>query len=728
MNSTGLLSLLVSIAMLFSGCYSTDQPEALSARTMTISNVSVAYNDTAVTLNPSASIGVMTQNNAAILDFSMACGDETLFPMQLEMREDGLKLLFTESGKAYTIDSDALEEMIELMGNQLTATFTAEITPPTVPDINVGADENALEPSVDEPSEVPNAPLPDETEDVPAEESVLPHASGAAPMANFSRPNMNAYTVDFSLPNVSGNAPAEESASPDETEDGPAGSADTEALDPFSASILPPNQGFQNFMMERYIPAYLNLLKAIQHPDFDARVLAANEEFDAKIDRGEGVPGKAEHNGVEYDVSTYAYTLDSSQMCALVDETYNSINEEVSDFYAMFFEYVSLISDANVHSFKDLMTLTHMDMHADVQENISQDGEYRDLDMVMTFSMPNMDPFVFNYEGWQLGSESEVTMTCDYAYEGMGMEIDAQADYDGSSATTSMSMDLFEEDVKIGSFNIEEIIETDPETGEKHYRMGVNAGDDDIAFDCSLEGTVQASGDSENTFELSVAAYGDTISFAFDADISTEPFENQVTGADSTEITYEMLTSEDSEAMSALSGDILEIAGSFVNDVQVLVEDESINELINVFSNNALLNTDEDTSYDSDYDYSDYDDGELPFDEPEFTYLPEGYQIVQTDIDTLYDSVSVIITDASEENSIDAYFTCNYMEGNAETYAVNADGEMTAFEDRLITIEQDGDDYYYVDLNDGNVSVSLVIFADDIDLETIGKIVAGLKF
>ena len=727
MNSMGLLSLLVSIAMLFSGCYSTDQPEALSARTMTISNVSVAYNDTAVMLNPSASIGVMTQNNAAVLDFSMTCGDETLFPMQLEMRENGLKLLFTESGKAYTIDGGDLGDMIELIGSQI-ALSTIDVTQVNTSDAVIDADGNDNDPLVDEPSEIPSAPAPDakalkkmplpsyeaeeaseeeptlldETEEVPAEESDLPHETEEIP--------------------------AEEPALSNETEDDATGILDTEtSFTSYSESLLT-IQKLQSFMIERYIPVYLNLIKSIQHPDFDARVLAANEEIDAKIERGEGVPGKAEHNGVEYDVSTYAYTLDNNQMCTLVEDVYNGINEETADFYAMFLEYMSLISGANLHSFKDLVTLAHMDMHADVQENISQDGEYRDLDMVMTFSMPNMDPLVLNYEGWQLGNDGETTLTCEYVYEGMGIEIESQYTCAANLETGSTSMAMFINDMNLVSYDMAESVETDPVTGEKRYSLDFTCGDDDNAFGGSLEGTKQASGDSENTLEVSITSYGDIISISFDADIRTEPFENQVAGADSTEITYDMLTGEDSEVMTGITGDILTITSNFLNDVQVLVEDESIKELINVYSNNALLNTDEDSTYDSELDYSDYDDGVLPFDEPEFTYLPEGYQIVQTDIDTLYDSVSVIITDASEENSIDAYFTCNYMEGNADTYAVNADGELTAFEDRLITIEQDGEDYYYVDLNDGNVSVSLIIFADDIDLETIGKIVAGLKF
>lgn len=106
-----LLAILLSIAMMFSGAagLETDGPMATS---LTISDVYLEYNDNRFELEPSLSAGVMTENGTAVFDFSMQCGEDSLFPMQLVVTEDAATLVAEKNGKAFTIDAETLNALV----------------------------------------------------------------------------------------------------------------------------------------------------------------------------------------------------------------------------------------------------------------------------------------------------------------------------------------------------------------------------------------------------------------------------------------------------------------------------------------------------------------------------------------------------------------------------------------------------------------------------------------
>lgn len=106
MNS--ILSLLVCLAMLLSGASVSETPEALSSRTLTISDVAITLGGEEYRLDPTLSIGVQTENNAALLDFSVGCGEDALFPIQAKIDETGATLLVDDASTAYTFTPEAL--------------------------------------------------------------------------------------------------------------------------------------------------------------------------------------------------------------------------------------------------------------------------------------------------------------------------------------------------------------------------------------------------------------------------------------------------------------------------------------------------------------------------------------------------------------------------------------------------------------------------------------------
>jgi len=109
---SSFISIFVVIAMLFSGAYYTDDPAAQSSMVTTIDNIVLTIDDQMIELNPSLVFGSSTENGAALLDFSMPCGDNTLFPVQAKLDDAGISVILGDSNTAYTFSNDMLAEMV----------------------------------------------------------------------------------------------------------------------------------------------------------------------------------------------------------------------------------------------------------------------------------------------------------------------------------------------------------------------------------------------------------------------------------------------------------------------------------------------------------------------------------------------------------------------------------------------------------------------------------------
>ena len=120
------------------------------------------------------------------------------------------------------------------------------------------------------------------------------------------------------------------------------------------------------------------------------------------------------------------------------------------------------------------------------------------------------------------------------------------------------------------------------------------------------------------------------------------------------------------------------------------------------------------------------DDGVLAFQTPEFTWLPEGWNVVETNVDTAYDWVDISIMDDDYENTLYAMFYAD--SENAEHYAVAADGTIAPVEDRDITVSQPGAGSWNISMASDGVYAGMYIDSQTLDLETLGKIIAGITF
>lgn len=114
MNMTSILSILVTLAMLFSGGIYSEDPNVQSSMITTISDAVVTLNGTEYPLTPSLVFGATTENGAALLDFHMPYGDETLFPVQAKIDDSGISLMLGSSSTAYTFTADLISEALQL--------------------------------------------------------------------------------------------------------------------------------------------------------------------------------------------------------------------------------------------------------------------------------------------------------------------------------------------------------------------------------------------------------------------------------------------------------------------------------------------------------------------------------------------------------------------------------------------------------------------------------------
>ena len=128
--SMNLIAMLLSLAMMLTGAGGAVQTEALpateTARTLTLSNVSVTWNGEPLQLAPQAHIGVSTDGKKAVYDFGIDLEGKTLLPVQLVADEQGLTALSGNSGVAVNITAEALAGLAEQLEAQVNASLAAQ--------------------------------------------------------------------------------------------------------------------------------------------------------------------------------------------------------------------------------------------------------------------------------------------------------------------------------------------------------------------------------------------------------------------------------------------------------------------------------------------------------------------------------------------------------------------------------------------------------------------------
>lgn len=665
--TVNLLAVLLSLAMMLTGAGADGQP-AEASRTLVLHNVSVSHNVDAVELAPELRLGVCTDGEKAVYDFRVALDGETLLPMQLGVDESGVTALAVKSGAAVNVTAGALEAAMAQLSGML---------------------EGAV---------------------------------------------------------------------------GEAGGENAELM---------------QFLSQEFIPAYVELLKAAGDEGFREEMKALSEGlYEEMIDRGEGAPVTEMIEGEEYALTEYAYTIDNDQMIDIAEAVYAG-SETLNNYYEALFKLYAMLPEESglngVASFRDLFERTGMRMSLDVVEKLSDDGTVHLSDVQMTLDMSGMaaamqqlpapegetapevvelPPMVIDIHSAEIDGFSDATMTYTYEVEGNAVDMSMHITEREGGVDLEMTMVLSEQGEEIGSMSGILSCAGDLETGGS-YNMscGLVAGDRaQVNFGAS--GSSAGDGTCVNSVSIDVAAQGETYALSFDLDVVPDAIEDLANGHEAALVIGDL----SEEGLNALTGDerlsaiAMQAVGSLSLDAQKLMNDESVQQLVTLVGGlmageeEPATEPDEDGDYefmidgvddgngaefdygDGDYGYEEVeDDGELGFEVPEFTWLPEGWSVLETNQDTAYDWADVTVGDGTGNNQINAVFFAEN-EDDVARYVVSSDGSVASLEGIVIDVGDFGEGSLSITLHEADLYSNLIYTSDSVDMETVGRIVAGLKF
>lgn len=652
--SMNLIAILVSLAMMLTGAGVDGQP-AEAAKTLTIHDISVTYNDETVDLDPALCLSAATDGEKAVFDLGVLLDGDTLFPVQLGADESGVTALFKGSDVAAKISADALNGLSEQM-------------------------DDLMQTAQSQMAEGENAELMD-------------------------------------------------------------------------------------YMMNEYLPAYTGLLEALQDREYLAQMQEkANEAALSVIDRGEGTPVTETYDGQEYALTEYHYTVEADQMAELVDAIYGC-DEKLTAYYdAMFKMYAMMPEESGLNgitSFRDMFEKLNLSMSMELTERVSDDGEVdisegvlvidmngmmqamveaqteADADETASSDVPVLPPMEINIAGAKIGEHQEATVSCAYEVEDVSMDINVEASAEGEDeAHMVMNLSLAQDGDDIGDMFMALDAVTDEATGDEDYSVtfGFSAEDNDMTF--SASGTHKADGECEHTFACDVNAEGNHFALSFCADVTNGAASDEANGHEAA-VTIDDLSSE---ALNALGEDqaaqaaLMQVVGSMSADSQKLMANESVQKLTALFMgvtdqpdiDDGGDGMESEEEYDYEYEEPE-DDGELGYNVPEFTWLPDGWELKDTEVNTQYDWVSINAGTEDYNSSMYATFYKDYDE-NTVNYVVGGDGEIEAVDGREITVSDFGDGSMSITIHEENLYGNLMFIGEDIDLDTVGQIVAGIQF
>ena len=658
-----IIAILISFAMMLTGVGGEGQP-AEASRMLQIHNVSVTYNDETVTLDPALWLAAYSNGEKAVFDLGVQADGDTLFPVQLGVDESGITTLFKTSDVAVKVTANALDGLNEQLNGMM-------------------------------------------------EEAQNQMAEGE------------------------------------------------------NAELI-------NYMMNEYIPAYTGLLEAVQDPEYMQQLQAkANEVALSILDRGEGTPVTETYDGQDYALTEYHYTVESDKMAQLIDAIYAS-DEKLAAYYDAMFKMYGMMPEESglngIASFGDMFEKMNINMTMDITEKVSDDGEVDFTEATLTLDMnemmkamtaaqdgadetassevPELPPMEVQIAGYKVGENQDATAAFNYEIEGTGMEMNMVASGKGTDEThMQMNMTIRQDGAEVGSVYMIVDAAKDEATGDENCNANFGFFADDSSADFSVDSACKDSGESTSTFACEVNADGNRFGLSFIADVVNGSLSDEANGHEAA-VTLDDLSEE---ALSGLGEDqamqaaLMQVVGSMSADSQKLMANESVQKLVALFgamSNSGTAEPEpidggevEDYADDSfegeemdDYEYQEpVDDGELGYDVPEFTWLPEGWSLQSTEQDTQYDYVSMSFGTDDYSQSFYATFFKNE-DSTSINYVVGANGDIEAVDGREITVTDFGEGSVSVSLHEDNLDGNLNFFGEGIDVETIGKIVAGIQY
>ena len=706
--SLNLIAILVSLAMMLTGAGGEGQP-AEATRNLVLSNVSMTYNGRSLQLGPQARVGVSTDGQKALYDFALELEGQKLFPMQLSAGEAGITARDLNGGAAVTVTAEALAELARQMEDQVNASLTAPdgdatqlmqfLTEEYLP-AYMAMLQTAMDEEMTREMQAAGEAIFDEMVD-----------RGTGTPANIEVDGEPYDVISYSY------------------------SLDTAQMAQLADAVytsIPVLNDYYNAMFRLYgmMPEESGL-RGID--SFTAMFEKLGMQMRMDIEEQRSFDGAV-------DVMDCVMTMDLNAMMSAQGAVVEPAPTDAPA--APEAEEAEQAEAAEAEA-----APTDVPLLPEVGEGGDEAAE-----------VPAVEPFVMNIHTVTMGEyrESEASCTFD-AGENQTCDFNMVVTCAGDAREFEGTMTLNEDGQKQTGGRVSGFIPRDEEGGA-NYSLNVRAIQKD-AFDYSagFYGTCTADGLAANTASFEVVTPDDSFSLSFDLMVTDDAIEDVTSGGE-VDCVIDDLSEEGIQALGqnpAMIGATMKLLGSLSQDVAKLTEDPGVNTLLSVIGGEGLpISVDgldeEDAGYsfdfqaepegDADYTYVidgdddaylDFggedveDDGVLAFAVPRLTWLPEGWTVATTQTDTAYDWVEMSITDA---NGAECAYAIFFLDTEAESanYIIGADGKVA--EGRMINVADYGDGSLSITVSENGLYGNITLVSEAIDLDTIGKIVAGIEF
>ena len=702
-----VIAVLLSLAMTLTGVGGEGQP-AEAARNLVLHNITVSYNGEALRLGPQARLGVSTDGEKAVFDFGVDMNDETLLPIQLGVSQEGVTALLGDKDVAVTVTAKAIEaataqlsEMLQgAMGEaenpELLKFITDEFMPAYAALLSAAMDEEAgqriqaacqavFDEKVDRGEGTPD------TVEIEEEEYAVTAYTYSIDTAQFCELLDALYTADPVMEDY------------------------YNALFKLYA-MMPEESGLRDLTSMSDLYEKLGLEMRM---DIDEK-----ESEDRQIDVVDAV--------LTFDMNSMAQVM--AQGGFVAEEAAEEVEEVVEEVVE---------AEADEEAAEEAAD-TEDDADDEDDAEAEPEGDAPD----------QLEPLVMNIHSVKLGDINDAQVTCAYELEdGQGFELEMQSAMETGSQEMDMTMTFLEDGQKIDRCKLSAFYAGDDEGGASYSLTFRNIMQDVSRFEGNFYGLKAADGTSENSFGFAFRNQDVNVDVTFDLDVTADAIEDLANGREDAYV-IDDLSEEGIQALGEdkdLIGLLMKGMGSLSVDAGKLAQDKGIAKLMTLLNGGQLPIDvedidDEDAGMAYDIDGGDLaymvdgegdpelefedvdnveDDGELGFEIPQFTWLPDGWTITSTDADTAYDWVEIFITDEAGNDCAYALFFPDSEDGTAD-YVVQADGKVV--EGRTINVADYGEGNLAVTLRDAGLYGNISFASDGIDVNTLGKIIAGIQF
>ena len=468
------------------------------------------------------------------------------------------------------------------------------------------------------------------------------------------------------------------------------------------------------------LEAYFNLLSKVMEmsgapdPELQAQV----NEYMLELAGDSLVTEEATLNldGVETPATRMVFSLDITQIGQLVDYEMSLLDSDFVALYIQFMNDVRAMEDEEpleVTGFADLYASLGVDLTMDFDMTVTEDGAGEGVITVAATVQGDSIQFPIyvttydadTYEIYTAVYTDDEDMDLTMLVDGTQMDMELNM-YMANDSTVSMALSLAGDESSVCSFRL----------------FAIDA--DDTSFDLSVAGVI--GDDQRSAFDVFATLNIDDQSFGLSFHVAAEPgaIENRITAASPVVITSD----EDEDAFTGLGLAAMGMMG----DVEKLMNDESIVALTTAFSD-LYANVDNGFElYPDDGDDDDDDDDDdlssLSYELPEFTWLPEGYELTDTWVYANFDNVTLSFDYTADDDEYHpSLYVDLYGSDSITNYVMNDDGTLSVADKPVLSVEQ-GDDYIDVTCHTNGFTIDVSYYDDEFTVEDIAALINGIVF